>query len=108
VSERLTNTELLFYDAIRNADGRVVSPRELVSLVYGGHGSYQADSIAVRTHVFNLRRKLGHEEAGRIRSAWGAGYYFAVEEIPRVWHGPVRNTAHEMLSAQSRVQAMRR
>ena len=72
----MTPTEAQIYAALVNADGQVLSYADLVrELEYCPVGK-AADSLLIRTHIHNLRRKVGHGEIGSRR---GQGYYWAAQ-----------------------------
>ena len=74
--DRLTPTETQLYAALVGAVGDVLSYADLVrELEYCPVGK-ASDSLLIRTHIHNLRRKVGHGEIGSRR---GQGYYWAAQ-----------------------------
>jgi two-component system OmpR family response regulator len=65
----LTAREWSLLDALVARAGRVVSKTDLDALMTGFEGDFNSNSLEV--HVFNLRRKLGHDI---IRTVRGLGY----------------------------------
>ena len=70
----LTPTEKQLYAAIVNADGAVMSPADLIREIGYHPVGNGSDSLLVRSHIHNLRAKVGAQEVGTRR---GKGYYWA-------------------------------
>jgi two-component system, OmpR family, KDP operon response regulator KdpE len=76
---KLTPIEYKLLHALVRDRGRLLTHRELLQEVWGA--AYLDDRAPLRTHVSNLRRKLGPAgEPGPIRTYSGAGYRFLVTE----------------------------
>ena len=72
----LTPIEYRLLRAFVRHRGRLLTHRELLQEVWGA--AYLDDRAALRTHVANLRRKLG--PPGPIKTYFGIGYRFAVTQ----------------------------
>jgi two-component system OmpR family response regulator len=68
----LTVREWTLVDALATRSGRVVSKHDLEALLAGFDGHLSGNTLEV--HVYNLRRKLGHEAILTVR---GRGYQMA-------------------------------
>jgi two-component system, OmpR family, KDP operon response regulator KdpE len=76
---KLTPIEYKLLRALVRHRGRLLTHRELLQEVWGA--AYLGDRATLRTHVANLRRKLGPAGGpGPIRTYSGAGYRFVVTE----------------------------
>ena len=76
---KLTPIEYRLLDTLVRHRGRLLTHRELLQEVWGA--AYLDDRAALRTHVANLRRRLGSAgEPGPIRTYSGSGYRFVVTE----------------------------
>lgn len=69
----LTPTEFSLLVALASNRGRLITHQELLRSVWGQ--GYADDTQVLRTHIANLRRKLGAEQI--IRTESGVGYRFA-------------------------------
>ena len=68
----LTVREWTLFDALVTRAGRVVSKQDLEALLAGFDGHVSGNTLEV--HVYNLRRKLGHDVIQTVR---GRGYHVA-------------------------------
>jgi two-component system, OmpR family, KDP operon response regulator KdpE len=73
---RLTPTEFNLLGALARNRGRLLTSRALLKEVWGGE--HAGDTPLLRTHIANLRHKLGDGAAGHpyIRTEPGVGYRF--------------------------------
>ena len=75
----LTLSEARLYAALVNADGAVVPYADLVTELGYEPMRGRSDSVLVRTHIFNIRRKLGEREIGSGNGLFG--YYWTAGTI---------------------------
>lgn len=68
--------DLLWFMA--SSPGKVFSRETLLECVW--KYEYLGDARTVDSHIKSLRDKLGAEERQRIRTVWGVGYKFAVDD----------------------------
>lgn len=71
----LTPTEFSILRILLEAEGAVVSARELYTLIFGD-AYYDRGSGSITVHVRHLREKMGDsfEDPKYIRTVWGCGY----------------------------------
>ena len=71
----LTPTEFSLLQILLEADGAVVSARELYQRIFGDE-YYERGSGSITVHVRHLREKMGDsfEDPRYIRTVWGLGY----------------------------------
>lgn len=72
---QLTPTEFSLLRILLEADGAVVSARELYQRIFGD-AYYERGSGSITVHVRHLREKMGDsfEDPKYIRTVWGCGY----------------------------------
>ncbi len=69
---RLTRKEAQLLAVLQQNAGRCLSRQYLLSTVWGYQAGTRTRTVDV--HIQRLRRKLGADGAGRIRTVLGAGY----------------------------------
>ena len=71
----LTPTEFSLLQILLEAEGAVVSARELYQEIFGD-AYYERGSGSITVHVRHLREKMGDsfEDPKYIRTVWGCGY----------------------------------